>query len=351
MPLAVKELIMYVELPKYLDDYIFQELKGYFQSGRNVDVNLNNDDLANRKYIGTYFPRSLVESFFILADLNEHKEIKKIFESKNELNILDVGAGTGGSFLGVAHFLKKIGITTIPVNFYTIEGNANAIEYQKKFIAKFNKEFNLNYNLIAEELVFNSKDTFKNQLELCVKKLGGIRFDLLITFKFLSEFYNNNYDLSIGTYYTFAELAQNMITEDGFIIILDLVSGSFDRSIKRPYTTQILSTELNEFINSDSSKLSYILPICCGFWASKCDDPNCFVERKFEIKHSQKEKDITKVAYRVLVNKKFSQKILADIEEKEQYQISYNQYHPRKCQHGKTIEINSPSNLPTAYRF
>ncbi len=48
------------ELPKYFDDFIFEELGGVFQPGQNVDVNLRNDETANKRYIGTYFPRSVI---------------------------------------------------------------------------------------------------------------------------------------------------------------------------------------------------------------------------------------------------------------------------------------------------
>jgi len=60
---------MAVKLPEYLDDFIYKELGGYFQSGLNVDSNIDNDEEANKKYIGTYFPRSLVQFYYFVTTL------------------------------------------------------------------------------------------------------------------------------------------------------------------------------------------------------------------------------------------------------------------------------------------
>ena len=55
------------KIPQYLDEYIYHDLGGVFQPGLNVDINLTNDESANKRYIGTYFPRSVVECFSIFS--------------------------------------------------------------------------------------------------------------------------------------------------------------------------------------------------------------------------------------------------------------------------------------------
>ena len=63
------------QLPKYIDDYIFGELKAEYSPNYqelNVDYNLNNTESENRKYLGTYFPRSWVESE--VPPKNGHKD-------------------------------------------------------------------------------------------------------------------------------------------------------------------------------------------------------------------------------------------------------------------------------------
>ncbi len=99
---------MGIELPKYIDNFIFNELKGYYEVGQNVDNNLHNDENANKRYIGTYFPRSLIESFSIFFELYQNTIIKQNLDNKPTLKILDIGTGTGGNILGLMHFFKKL---------------------------------------------------------------------------------------------------------------------------------------------------------------------------------------------------------------------------------------------------
>ena len=336
------------ELPKYLDDFIFEELGGVFQPGQNVDVNLRNDETANKRYIGTYFPRSLIECYFIFQDLYAHGKIKGTIDNKTELKILDIGTGTGGNIIGLMHFLKNIKFNN-PVEFLTIEGNKNAIDYQIKFFNKFNQQFKTNYKLKYANITFQT-NTLNSQLTELLNKLNT-KYDIITSFKFISEFYNSDYQNATGLFKSFSQTLSNYLAEKGLFLLLDLVSGDYEHRNTRPFTTQIMSDELNQFVQMPNSQLSYILPICCGFWSDGCRTQQCYIERQFEIKHSRRTRDITKVTYRVMVKKIFAREILENVQAKEHYQMSYNSWHPRYCRNTSVIEKTNETELPNAFKL
>lgn len=337
-------------IPRYLDNFIFDELGGFYQPGLNVDLNLKNDEQANKRYIGTYFPRSLVECYQLLHELYAHKIIKTSIDNKESLKILDVGTGTGGNMLGLMHFLKKINFNK-EVEIFSMEGNKNSIEYQIKFFKKFNSEFRTNYRLRYSEITF-STDSLCSSLSSFISQ-RKIKFDIITSFKFISEFYNTDYENAVNNklFRSFANTLSNFLTDDGIMIILDLVSGNYDHSKRRLFTTQIISNELNEVVKNNNFNLRYILPICCGFWSNRCNTRDCYIERHFFVTHRSCQNDILKVAYRVLVPTSFASKILADLEEKERYQMSYNLRYPKLCENTRTIEVTQEQELPNAFKF
>ena len=144
---------------------------------------------------------------------------------------------------------------------------------------------------------------------------------------------------------------RDYLSEKGLFLLLDLVSGDYEHRNTRPFTTQIMSDELNQFVQMPNSQLSYILPICCGFWSDGCRTQQCYIERQFEIKHSRRTRDITKVTYRVMVKKLFARQILENVQAKEHYQMSYNSWHPRYCRNTSVIEKTNETELPNAFKL
>jgi SAM-dependent methyltransferase len=336
-----------IELPQYLDDYIFAELDGVFQTGQNVDVNLNNDEEANKSYIGTYFPRSFIECYLILKDLYAHKRIKEVIDSKSELKILDIGTGTGGNVIGLLQFLNTINFSK-PIEIITVEGNEIAIAYQKKFFNKFSQTFATNFKFRCEKVIFQA-ETLNLQLDELLNKYN-MDFDVITSFKFMSEFYNSDFQNATGLFKTFPDTLSKHLSEKGLFLLLDLVSTGYKRD-NRPYTTQIMSDELNEYVRSEDSKLAYILPVCCGLWSDSCTTQGCYIERQFGIKHSKRKYDISKVAYRVMTKKLFARVILSYVDKKNPYQMSYNDWHPRYCKNAIVSDKKNESNLTNAFKL
>lgn len=83
-----------INFPLY--KYILEELHAtYHEEYFDVQYNLQNDEEKNKKYLGTYFPRSFKESYTIFEDIFTVL-IDYGFFQNDTLNILDFGSGTGG---------------------------------------------------------------------------------------------------------------------------------------------------------------------------------------------------------------------------------------------------------------
>jgi hypothetical protein len=264
---------MHIQLPKYLDDFIFNKLDGKYLTQTNVDDNLNNDSHKNKIYIGTYLPRSFAESYNIFSDLFLNSKIKENFNQKNTINILDIGAGTGGNLLGLLTALRESFGTNKQLNVYTIEGNAEVIEYQKKFVDKFKSHNNYSgINLININRVFTNKNNFIEVIITTINSLH-IKFDIISSFKFFTEFYNRNNDDSFGLYYVYSYISSSWLTDDGLSVLLDVTTT--DLRQLRPFTPFIVSREIKAYLRNNNG-LKIILPKPCALWHSDCQTENAF---------------------------------------------------------------------------
>ncbi len=341
---------MAIKLPEYLDNYIYNELGGEYQrvsrDDTTADVNLYNDKNANKRYIGTYFPRSLVECFTIFNELYANQIIKQTIDSKEQLRILDVGTGTGGNIVGLMYFLKKIKFPSQNVVFYTIEGNNIAIEYQIKFVNKFNSEHKTRFKLRYLSLTFNSASSLKTQLENYLNQ-KEFKFDIITVFKFLSEFYNADYSASQGLFKIFTDSISQYLDYTGIFLVLDIINPNTGRNF--PFTTQIMSNEINEYIQSANAKLKCIIPVSCAQWSCNCRTSMCYIERQFRISHSKKTNDLSKVCYRVMVHTNFANRILSEVPTKDRYQIKHT--NPEYCENAVLHIIDENINIANGFKL
>jgi hypothetical protein len=338
------------KIPDWLDNFIFNDLNGeYRQVSRtdtSADINLLNDENANRRYIGTYFPRSLMESFSIFMELYANEIIKNDFEKKKSIRIFDIGTGTGGNIIGLLFFLKKINFPSERVEIYTIEGNSIAINYQRNFVSKFNECYKTNYKLYATELVFTSAATFINQLNAYLSDKPK-EFDIITSFKFFSEFYNANYNLSQGVFSNFVDYISKYLSVKGILLILDVLNPNTGRTF--PFTTQIMSNELNAYVKKSNAILNYIIPVCCARWNAKCNRNHCYIERQFKVSHSRRVNDISKVCYRVIVRKEYSKEIISKLPENGKYKITHT--NPQFCEHTNVYKLTENTNIADGFKL
>ena len=63
-------MIKFKNLPDWLHDFIYNDMGGSYEPDKAAfQNNLFSDEEKNRKYLGTYFPRSFTESYCIFSNL------------------------------------------------------------------------------------------------------------------------------------------------------------------------------------------------------------------------------------------------------------------------------------------
>lgn len=134
-----------VELPKWLDDYIFCELGAkYCRSCSDMTViDWNRNDILN--YLGTYFPRSYVEAYCIFCELL--KRYYQLWNGIDELSIFDFGCGTGGEILGMVTAMVENRSNIKTINVKALDGNSHALRLLEKISAESSVHLGININV------------------------------------------------------------------------------------------------------------------------------------------------------------------------------------------------------------
>ncbi len=305
-------------LPRPIDQILFKELGAIHRRGGNFDLNLSNDELKNKIYLGTYFPRSFSESYQLFSGLFSIASLQQSINQKSIFNILDIGTGTGGNVIGMMQAMFEYGFNSKTIKIYTVEGNENASEYFKKIVDRFNVINKSSFVLQQERIVF-SIDNFKQQM-IDYLRIAAIKFDFITSFKFVGEFYNLPESNLPKLFHCLTETISNFLQPDGIFILLDVVAGSRDH--KSDFKTKIMSDELNDYVNSAANALRYIFPSPCACWSSICKTKGCYIEKCFKVSHSHFENDESNVAFRVMTHKDFANQIVGKRALKEKYIIS-----------------------------
>jgi SAM-dependent methyltransferase len=215
-----------MNIPQNVDNLIFKLLKGqYNKNTQSVSYNLEAKEEEINWYLGTYYPRSFIEAYETFHSLCKEQIIKDIFQDKKEINILDVGSGTGGYLLGIVNAIRDI-LGDKEIFAIAIDGNELALQYQKKISELMNDE-----NLLLETMVSNlPRDNFIPRIKEMLS-FQGLKYDIIVTSKFISEYFNNplygnSYNhVTQGLYKDFLLLAENWLQKDGITIVNDITNG------------------------------------------------------------------------------------------------------------------------------
>ena len=111
-------------LPKWIDDLIFEELNAeYAPDHIKFEYNLNKNKNEVLTYLGTYFPRSYAEVYYLFSQLLFTEEQKSFVSENNVLRILDLGCGTGGDILGLLNYIEDNLDNIQLIKILAIDGN------------------------------------------------------------------------------------------------------------------------------------------------------------------------------------------------------------------------------------
>lgn len=303
-------------LSAWLDNYIFGSLNAeYAPDFQRFEYNLNLSHEDNLKYLGTYFPRSYAETFCIFDNVFTNELIKSKYALKTEVSILSVGCGTGGDIMGLLTIINKHFASIKRINVVAVDGNEDALNILFQIIEQANHQFHKEIDLFTRQVVFDRISDFDINSS----------FDFIITSNLINEIINKGKGNLDNSYYDFAQAFSPMLKEEGFMLLLDVTTkvGASE------FCPILLNRQVNQFVHEHPDFVS-IIPIPCAN-KDNCQ-VQCFSQKEFTVSHSRFANDKSRVAYRILVKKAFSQ-TLQLVQQDTQYQI-----HPEKyCGQGDLV--------------
>lgn len=297
-------------LPIWIDDLIYNKLGAkYLPDHVRFEYNLDLNEKEVLVYLGTYFPRSLVEVYSLFRELLCESNYQRIVSGKKKINILDLGCGTGGDIIGLLLFIDEYLPFIDSVNILAIDGNQKALRIFEKVLAAYKKESRL-------EIVETIGPAFieeESDLDL-ISQVVSNDFDFIISCKAICEMLAKG-RIRNNAYKRTALLLAKKLSPDGILLIEDVTV--------KPHSLQefipiVLNRELNEFIRENPT-FSTLAPAVCREYGSDCDK-GCFMKKIITLSHSNKQNEISKIVFRFISRKEFADKIC----------IKYKDYH--KCQ-------------------
>ncbi len=291
-----------ITLPKFIDDYIFDKLKANFApnySKFNKNLHLDKTDVLT--YLGTYFPRSFAETYSIFNNIFQNEIAKNSISEKEEINILDIGSGTGGNLSGLLMSLTENKLSNKNINIVAIDGNKESLKILEKIVFQIQIKHQLNISLNCHYVAFETiTDLFEKS-----KQYFDSNFDFIISSKLINEIVSKD----SKSYFNFYKYFANYLNDEGLLLLLDVTTKVGDE-----YMPILLNKQTNDFIQKESGYKT-IIPTSCAEYDEICNY-DCFANNLFYVNHKMKKNDKSKITYRVIGKKNFAQNILKTISPK-----------------------------------
>lgn len=303
-------------LPKWLDNYIFHSLQAKYEPDfEKFDYNLEHSTEELIVYLGTYFPRSFSESFCIFDDLFSNRIYNLEVSTKNEFSILDIGCGTGGNLIGLLTAINKYFSNIRKINIWAIDGNSDALQILESIINQFaiNYSINIAYNLLNK--------TFRNINEIsnCLDNIPCKFFDFIMCFKTIVEVISKGNGLYNDSYYNWLDLTSDLLNSSGLELIVDVTTKT-DYS---DYLPLLLNEQSRKFVKANPL-FKILSPLSCNYYSHTCNN-HCFYQQEFYVSHRQKNKDASRIAYKIIGRAPFVDKILNE-RKKGKFVINWKQH-------------------------
>lgn len=273
-------------IPHWLDLALFNHLSAvYSPEYKKFEYNLDIDSEDVKVYLGTYFPRSYAEAFCIFDDIFKSHQYMEELKSVPVINILDYGCGTGGELIGLVVALSKHISTSKTINIFAVDGNNDAID-----------ELNNLIELLSSNVRHKISLTCLNKTITCEEDLqisGVPECHFILNSKMVCELISKK--ITDGNcYYKVADSLAKLLAEIGILYILDVTTRDEHSNLFYP---QLMNQGLNIFV-SQNKEFSTLLPLACESWKD-CKDA-CFMQQTFNVSHSRKSNDESRVCYRLI---------------------------------------------------
>lgn len=257
-------------LPKWLDNYLYNDLKATFKKKNSDLVVLDWDEEDILSYLGTYFPRSFAESYYIFSNyLREDFDII----NKKSLSIFDFGCGTGGELVGLICAIKEVVPYMSNIQIRALDGNQYALNLLEQILNKTSEQLNINFQIRLTPIII---DDFYD-LDI-VTNIIKQQFDIFISFKAICEFVTRQQFEERNPYSHIIASFKPKMNQNGIMCLADVTTYS---DISNDWLPKMM----------DNGILNHGLTLV---------DRNSGYNEAFYITHSLKQKDISKIAWRIL---------------------------------------------------
>lgn len=256
-------------LPGWLEEFIYKDLGGSYEPDRNAfQNNLFSDEEKNRKYLGTYFPRSFSESYCIFSNLFDNAAYVETLKAKESLAILSFGCGTGGDLMGLLEAIaeKLPWVKNLEVVAY--DGNFNAVSILKTIVDHPCNKARFNILPDYAPVPIEKPEDFVMYCDLIHKS-----FDFIMSFKMVNELYRHNI-IASKPYMHFIEALASKLTETGILLLLDVPLKE-----KGVWLSLLLSRGLRDYLRVHD-EYEAIVPIPCHFKGRECNE-RCYLYKIF----------------------------------------------------------------------
>lgn len=283
-----------IKLPEWLDNLIFHTLGAKYQpSHERYSYNLDLNGTEAKIYLGTYFPRSFAESNTIFNQICNSSIVQSAILTKSEIRILDFGCGSGGATFGVLHSLEESVSETRNIRIIGVDGNQNSLKLLDKITRFYNSRCKLNVHLDIVPCYIESEEDFND-----IADVIGREFDFIVTSKAIGEFERKKRIFQNG-YEFFSTLFAPLLSKNGLMVILDVTTKD---EITGLFLSQRMNIGVNTFLSKFGNQFKSIAP-CEGFLNDSVCTRKCFFKKEIFVSHSEKSKDLTKFAIRIVTRR------------------------------------------------
>ena len=290
-------------LPEWLDDCLSEMGAVYRPKDTRYQYTLDLSEPKVKVYLGTYFPRSYSEAFCIAGNLFTNScymaSLKDALASFGEINILDIGCGSGGEIIGLLDAIRRFLPSSVRVNVCAFDGNQLSLDSMKKIADCFIKRSGAEIKVDGKLRRIDSE----SDLAAIADEVRNVRFDFILCCKVGGELISGK--VTDRPYSLVAEKFSGLLKPAGLLLILDVTI----KLESRGWLPVAMNHELNAFICSQN-EFGTLIPKPCGKYP-ECSC-NCYTRQTFTVRHSGAKYDESRVCYRIICRNSLREKMVPD---------------------------------------